>query len=85
MTQGVATFERAQIYDQDDSGVCELMRVGEDYIPLELGKSARKIMHKVHIPLEQTPWQQREVVCGNYFYLWSKPLTNYYHCILDGL
>lgn len=85
MTQGVATFKRAQIYDQADSGVCELMRVDKDYIPLELGKSASKIIDKVHIPEDQTPWQQREVRCGNYFYLWSKPLTNYYHCVLDGL
>lgn len=85
MQQGIATFHRVQIYDHIDTGICELARVGTEYIPLELGKSAHKVLDKVTIPKNNEPWKQREVACGHYFYLWSKPLTNYYHCILDGL
>jgi len=85
MKQGVATFHRVQIYDHSDTGICELARVGNDYIPLELGKSAHKLASNLNIPVDTTPGQQRKVACGHYFYLWSKPLTNYYHCILDGL
>ena len=85
MKDGIAKFCNAQIYDQAYTGVCELLRQDKDYFPLELGKSADRLLDKVEIPKEQTPWQQQHNMPGVYFYLWSKPLTNYYHCILDAL
>jgi len=84
MQDGIVKFCNAQIYDQADTGVCELLRQDKEYIPLELGKSAARLLDKVQIPVEKDPWHIK-FMPGVYFYLWSKPLTNYYHCILDAL
>ena len=82
MTNGIAKFSNAQIYQHTNTSKVELMRVGQDLIPLDLGKNASRLYASTitapDIPIKQL----RE---GAYFYWWSKPLINYYHLMLDGV
>jgi len=85
MSDGIVKFHNAQIYNHLDTGTCEVLRSGGEYVNLELGKSAIKVANSFKIPENVTPWLDPAIQAGVYFYMWSKPLTNYYHCILDGL
>ena len=68
MKDGIAKFCNAQIYDQAYTGVCELLRQDKDYFPLELGKSADRLLDKVEIPKEQTPCILDALGCLHYYF-----------------
>ena len=78
MTNGIAHFRNSQILDHKEHKV-EII-VSDKPIVVDLGKNylCQKPNYKA-IPLNG------DLKKGNYFYLYSKPLQNYYHTIIDSL
>ena len=81
MKNGIAHFENAQILDLGKNKIEFFVQNGE-FIPVHLGKNSEKIINTTSIP--QCP-DVSIVRSGNYFYLYTIPLVNYYHTLLDGV
>ena len=82
MTNGIATFNNVQILDMVKTKVETIVENGV-HVPLHLGKNAsaffnnnKKVDHSPEVSTTKT---------GDYFYLYTMPLTNYYHMLLDGI
>jgi hypothetical protein len=82
MNAGIATFNNVQILDMAKTKVETVVESGV-HVPLHLGKNAgaffknnKKIDHNPEVSTKKT---------GDYFYLYTMPLTNYYHMLLDGI
>ena len=82
MKAGIATFNNVQILDMAKTKVETVVESGV-HVPLHLGKNAgaffknnKKIDHNPEVSTKKT---------GDYFYLYTMPLTNYYHMLLDGI
>ena len=82
MTNGIATFNNVQILDMAKTKVETIVENGV-HVPLHLGKNAgaffknnKKVDHSPEVSTTKT---------GDYFYLYTLPLINYYHMLLDGV
>jgi hypothetical protein len=81
ITNNVIRFQNVQIHDLADTKV-EVFTVGDENYLMHIGKGASQMAKKV-IPPEPTPIERAKL--GNYYYWYTIPLHNYYHCILDGV
>ena len=81
ITNNVIRFQNVQIHDLADTKV-EVFTVGDENYLMHIGKGASQMAKKV-IPPEPTPIERANL--GNYYYWYTIPLHNYYHCILDGV
>ena len=79
MHAGIAQFDNLQILNFKTT-FNEVFVHNGTVLLANLGKNARKIKMSVvpSIPIHRT-------VSGDYFYWYTTPLMNYYHCINDGL
>jgi hypothetical protein len=86
LQDGVAVFNRVQIFDAAQTNNIEVLRVvdDDDCYTLEMGKNATRVAASVRFPRPTVSEANRDRT-GDYFYLYSKPLVNYYHTIADGL
>jgi hypothetical protein len=81
ITNNVIRFENVQIHDLADTKV-EVFTVGDENYLIHIGKAASQMAKKVIAP-KPTPIEGSKL--GSYYYWYTIPLHNYYHCILDGL
>lgn len=80
LNNGIAKFEHVQIPSLARSKY-ELFVTPQSIIPVHLGKNARDVVHDsndVSVPVSGHR-------TGEYFYLYTIPLYNYYHLLLDGV
>jgi hypothetical protein len=82
MTNGIATFNNVQILDMAKTKVETIVENGV-HVPLHLGKNA-KWFFKNNKKVDHSP-EVSTTKTGDYFYLYTMPLTNYYHMLLDGI
>ena len=77
-------FHNINFYNADQHKGIEWAQTSTGTVCLEQGKKAPKILYKYgNTQLEPLPTDR--YAKGVYFYLWSKPLTNYYHTMLDAV
>ena len=76
-------FSNACFYDSASTKHLEWVQHSSGVDCLEQGKNRDKLRNKLTIDLD--PIEPSEFRKGVFFYLWSKPLTNYYHTMLDSV
>lgn len=81
MTDGIAHFKHAQIPDLAKTKIEFFVEDGK-FVPIHLGKNASKMFENTPKPTAPEPDSVRT---GNFFYLYTIPLVNYYHMLLDGV
>tara|TARA_E500000318_G_scaffold35473_1_gene34641 strand:- start:414 stop:1418 length:1005 start_codon:yes stop_codon:yes gene_type:complete len=77
-------FHNINFYNADYQKGIEWAQTSAGTVCLEQGKKAPKILHK-YGDTQLEPLHTDRYAKGVYFYLWSKPLTNYYHTMLDAV
>ncbi len=82
MHDGIATFNNVQILDMAKTKVETVVESGV-HVPLHLGKNASAFFQN-NKPVKHYP-EVATTKTGDYFYLYTMPLTNYYHMLLDGI
>jgi len=82
MQDSIARFDQLQILNFKTSPKMEIFVHDGKIIPAHLGKGAAKILKKFHAPAPAPIYRDAP---GEYFYWYTFPLMNYYHCINDGL
>lgn len=82
MKNGIATFKNVQILDMAKTKVETVVERGV-HVPLHLGKNAKKFFQN-NKPVNHYP-EVATTKSGDYFYLYTLPLINYYHMLLDGV
>ena len=82
MHDGIATFYNVQILDMAKTKVETVVESGV-HVPLHLGKNASAFFQN-NKPVKHYP-EVATTKTGDYFYLYTMPLTNYYHMLLDGI
>lgn len=76
-------YSDACFYDSASTKHLEWVQHKDGVDCLEQGKNRDKLKSKLSIgldPIEPSTYRK-----GVFFYLWSKPLTNYYHTVLDSV
>ena len=81
ITNNVIRFQNVQIHDLADTKV-EVFTVGDENYLMHIGKGASQMAKSVVAP---KPTSIESAKLGNYYYWYTIPLHNYYHCILDGI
>jgi hypothetical protein len=84
MQNGIARLQNCQIMDLGRIGQEVFVLAGEEILPASLGKNATKLFD-ILPPRDTLLADCRGVKLGNYYYWYTQPLHNYYHCILDGV
>lgn len=79
MHNGIAGFNHVQITSLASSKH-EMFITEDRIIPIHLGKNADKIVFENKVDLPVTGHRK-----GEYFYLYTIPLYNYYHMLLDSV
>ena len=82
MQNGIAHFCNVQILDLSRTKI-EVFVENNQFIPVHLGKNAGAIFKNTTIT--NTCPLVSHTQSGNYFYLYTIPLVNYYHLLLDGV
>ena len=77
-------FHNINFYNANMLKGIEWAQTSTGTVCLEQGKKAPKILHK-YGDTQLEPLHTDRYAKGVYFYLWSKPLTNYYHTMLDAV
>lgn len=82
MQNGVAHFRNAQVLSLARTKF-EVFVENNEFITVHLGKSWRKAQQLEDFDTLQTSVHSNK--SGNYFYLYTIPLVNYYHMLLDSV
>jgi len=82
MQDGIARFDQLQILNFNTSPKMEVFVHKGNHIPAHLGKGAGAITKNFQKPAFVPIYRDAP---GEYFYWYTFPLMNYYHCINDGL
>lgn len=77
-------FHNINFYDANTLKGIEWAQTDTVNVCLEQGKKAPTLLQK-YGDLQLEPLRTDRYAKGVYFYLWSKPLVNYYHAMLDGV
>lgn len=84
MKNGIACLKECQILDLRRAGQ-EIFVLRNDYIiPGSLGKNAKNAIALMPAR-EKLLINNTQNRSGNYYYWYTQPLHNYYHCLLDGV
>jgi hypothetical protein len=81
ITNNVARFQNVLIHNLADTKV-EVFTVGDENYLMHIGKNSKKLIDVAQVPNEVDVQRAK---LGNYYYWYTLPLHNYYHCILDGI
>ena len=81
ITNNVISFQNVQIHDLADTKV-EVFTVGDENYLMHIGKNSKKLIDVAQVP-DEVDVQRAKL--GSYYYWYTLPLHNYYHCILDGI
>ena len=78
-SEGIGVYNNLQILDFTSK--VEWFVQGEDVIPYHLGKNLTFLSNKI----KPTPPSVTRTIPGTFFYWYTFPTMNYYHCINDGV
>jgi len=81
ITNNVIRFQNVLIHNLADTKA-EIFTVGDENYLMHIGKNSKKLIDAAQVPNEVDVQRAK---LGSYYYWYTLPLHNYYHCILDGI